>query len=93
MEEVDELAFLFAVEVAPTTTYLLQLGSSGFSFTFLVSLEGLKAASSAGSRVGIDASKASPARVMIRSSWRRSSAMTSDSASLAPSQAHSRDLR
>ena len=73
--------------------YLLQLGSSGLSFTFLVSLEGFKAALSAGSVVGIDAAEASPARVTIRSSWRYSSVMTSDSTSLALSQAHSRDLR
>ena len=40
------------------TTYLLQLGSSGLGFTFLVSLEGLKADSSAESGLGIDAAEA-----------------------------------
>ena len=39
MEEIDELAFLFAVEVAPTTAYLS--GCSGSKGIFFVSLAGL----------------------------------------------------
>src|SRR3989337_4584433 len=54
----------------PTTTYLLQLGSSGLSLTFLVSLDGWNEASPADSLAEAGTAGVSLASATIRSNWR-----------------------